>query len=89
MPTILGTPHSEKHRKNLKGMIDTEYPHPIFLQDDLTARRVKLAFAARELKRHARISDTWVWDSKILIKDRHNRIHIIKSLENLRPYIQD
>ena len=42
--------------------------------DDLTSTRAKLAFKARQLKKAGKIEDTWVYDSKIFVKDRYSRV---------------
>ena len=74
-------------RKNLKNIDKDTYQNAIYFEDDLTARRAKLAYEARKLKRaKKKINDTWVWDSKVLIKDLHDRIHNIKSARALRLF---
>ena len=76
-------------KKNLKN-IDTKthmtYKDPLFFQDDLTARRAKLAYQARNLRNQKKISETWIWDSKVLIKDNRGRIHNIKNANELKQY---
>ena len=62
-----------KVRKGLKNL-NTPDSESIFFTDDLTASRAKLAFEARTLKRLEIISDTWVWDSKVLIKENNGRV---------------
>ena len=73
-------------RKGLKNLNRQEYVHPIYFQDDLTAKRAKMAYTARHLKKDSLINDTWVWDSKVLVKDRHYRIHNIKCLKDLDKF---
>ena len=51
-----------------------DYPHEVFFSDDLTSKRAKLAFRARQLMRSKKIAETWVYDSKIFVKDNHGRI---------------
>ena len=46
----------------------------IDLADDLTKTRANLAFKAREAKRMGKLTDTWVIDSKVMVKDLHVRI---------------
>ena len=70
-------------RKQLKSLPKEAFKHPIYFQDDLTATRSKLAFEARRLKQANVIGDTWVWDSKILIKDKHGRIYPINSQKDI------
>lgn len=67
-------------RAKLKGVRN---PCPIFIQDDLTAARAKMAFRARQLKRDGKITDTWVFDSRVLIKDSRGTIHQVKSFNDL------
>ena len=42
--------------------------HSVYMSDDLTQRRAKLAYQARLLRRSGAILDTWTYDSQILIK---------------------
>ena len=66
-----------------------EENHPvIYFQDDLTAKRAKLSYEARQMKRQNLIIDTWVGNSKVYIKDRHSRIHVIKDQDDLDQYSQ-
>ena len=55
----------------------------IYMADDLTKRRANLAFRAREAKCSKQISDTWVMDMKIMVKDCQNRIKQIFSIDEL------
>ena len=78
-------------RKDLKDREKVKketYPYDINFQDDLTETMAKIAFKARNLKRADKIQDTWVWDSKILVKDEHNRIHSIKCMKDLSAFGQ-
>ena len=56
---------------------------PIYFQDDLTATRAKLSYKARQHKHQNKIIDTWVINSKVMIKDRRNRIHNVKCQDDL------
>ena len=51
----------------------------IFLNDDLTTLRGKLAYDARVLKRDKKIIDTWTAYGKVLIKTLQNQVREIKS----------
>ena len=62
-------------KKSLKDLDKMNYPFPVCLHDDLTARQAKIAFEARQLKRFGLINDTCVSNSKIIMKDLHNHIH--------------
>ena len=62
--------------------------HTVYIADDLTKRRANLAYRARLLKRSGAIQDTWTFDSKILVKDLHNRIVPIKTEQDLNEFGQ-
>ena len=70
-------------RKELKNIDKEKYQRPIYFQDDLTARRAKLAYQARQLKNTGKIVDTWVIDSKVMIKDKHYRIHHLRTEQDI------
>ena len=79
-------------RKSLKdppSQDDAEYDtmmaegEHVYVADDLTKRRANLAFRAREAKRSKQISDTWVIDMKIMVKDCQNRIKQVFSIDEL------
>ena len=55
----------------------------IYLADDLTRTRAKLAFQARQERNKGKIMDTWVIDAKIMIKDNHSRITQITTIKEL------
>ena len=63
------------------------YPKPVYFSDDLTRKRAKLAFKCRELKRLGHLKDTLVFDSRILVKDNHNRIAKVNTFDDLRKYL--
>ena len=58
----------------------------IYFQDDLTAIRAKLSFNARQLKRDKKIADTWVINSKVMVKDLRNRIKNVKCQDDLDKF---
>ena len=47
---------------------------PIYINEDLTARRWRLAFDARQLKRERKVADCWTFNGKLMIKDLANKI---------------
>ena len=55
----------------------------IFIFDDLTKARAKLAILARENKRRGEIVDTWTSYCNILVKDKFARIHKISCIADL------
>ena len=59
---------------------------PVYITDDLTKGRAKIAYLARELKRKIKIRDTWVLDSNIYVRDLHNQVKNISSLADLNRY---
>ena len=78
-----------KSLKNLKSSANQGHQESIFFQDDLTAGRAKLAYEARILKRLELIDDTWVWDSKVLIKEKNGRTYSINGLSDLARFEKD
>ena len=55
----------------------------IYITDDLTQLRAKLAYHARVSKRDKNILDTWVTNGKIMVKNLHGRISQVKYLSEL------
>ena len=60
----------------------------VFITDDLTKARAKLAYQARVLKRNRSILDTWVINCKIMAKDKFGRISKIKSTDEILHLIE-
>ena len=48
----------------------------VYVNEDLTAFRAKLAFDARQLKKCKRVT-------KVVVKDLHNKIHEIKDADDM------
>ena len=64
-PTYKGSGYGEKSKlKNIKD--DNELP--IYFHDNLTDTQAKLSYRARQLKQNNKIVDTWVINSKVMIK---------------------
>ena len=84
--------HVMASKKKLKGMARSEgggsddFPDPVYISDDLTQRRAKLALKARILKRQGKIQDTWVYDCRILVKDNHSVIHQVNEDKDVDRY---
>lgn len=78
--------HVMAARKKLKTLDKAKYPTPVFLQDDLTQRRAKLAYLGRKLVQQQKIGESWVFDSKVLIKDLHGRIRPIRNIKDLAVF---
>ena len=64
--------------KDLDDDMLAQFPHHVYISDDLTQRRARLAYKARVLVREKKISSTWVFDGRVLIKNNYNRIDEIK-----------
>ena len=73
-------------RVNLKLFNRQHRDSPVFINDDLTARGANMAFDCRRLKKDKRITDTWTFNGKILIKDLNNKVNEIKHPEQLGHY---
>ena len=71
------------YRKELKNIDKEKYQRPIYFQDDLTARRAKLAYQARQLKNTGKIVDNWVIDFKVMIKDNHYGVHHLRTEQDI------
>ena len=56
---------------------------PIYLSDDLTKVRAKLAYEARVTKRKGLIKGTWITNGKIIVMDLGNHIKGVKCLNDL------
>ena len=67
---------SEVTRQQYKGK-------SIFFNEDLTKARALLARDARQAKKAQKIRNTWSFDGRIMIKDNHNVIKSIKSINEL------
>ena len=60
---------------------------PIYINESLCKARSKLSFAARDLKRKNKISDTWTVDGRIKIRTNYNRIVNIETMADLEKYM--
>ena len=63
-----------------------EKPLKVYLCDDLTKRRAHLVFLARKLKQDSKIADTWIFDSRIFVKDKYNRVSRIHHKRDLSKF---
>ena len=53
---------------------------PIYFNEDLTKTRAQLAKETRNMKTNNKITDTWVYDGKILIKEKNGRVVMINRI---------
>ena len=74
---------SERVRDNVYRARTRLKGHAIYINEDLTARRAKLAYDARQLKKTKKIVDCWTTYGKVMIKDSANKIREIKSPSEL------
>ena len=60
----------------------------VFINEDLTAARMKLAFQCRDLKRNnkSRISKTWVFGGNVFVQDKGGIKHKILTLSDLDSF---
>ena len=72
-----------KARVSLKTHNQRQGDAQIYLNDDLTAHRSKLAYEARLLKRAKKITDTWTAYGKVMVKTLANQIKELKLLDDL------
>ena len=63
--------------------LDDIYISSVPPSDDLTQRRARLAYKAQVLVREKKISSTWVFDGRVLIKSNYNHIDGIKCESDL------
>lgn len=55
----------------------------IFINEDLTSRRAKLASKARQMAKDGQFRDTWTYMGNVIVKDQHNRITRINKESDL------
>ena len=65
---------------------DETHTAKIYIGDDLTKRRAKLAYQARTLRNDNLIKDTWISNCKILVKDNFNRITQVNYPHDLQKF---
>ena len=77
-------------KKNIKSVKEkpeyTDMSH-IYINEDLTKFRANLAREARSLRNSGQINDTWTMYGKIMVKDKHNRIKIVKNSSELQALV--
>ena len=61
-------------RTRLKGYNHEHKDQQIYVNEDLTSRRSKLAYETRQLKSSKKITDCWTYNGKVLVKDLSNQI---------------
>lgn len=69
--------------KSAKNFRKNENFKHISVNEDLTKFRGQLAFFSRQLVKNGRATQTWTTNGKILIRDRKDRVHLIKTEQDL------
>ena len=59
---------------------------PLFLNEDLTKRRARLFWKARQLKKKRNIADAWSFDGNVFIKDNEGKIIHIRDETHLDTF---
>ena len=54
------------------------FPFRVYISDDLTRNRARLAYKARSLVKAGKTASTWIFEGRVLLKDNHNKIHEAK-----------
>ena len=62
---------------------DPDSPYPVYISDDLTQKTAKLAQKCGHLKREKKISDTWIFEGRVLAKNLHQHVHEFKNEETI------
>lgn len=58
--------------------------HPnVFISEDLTRTRSRIAYLAREKKRQKSVSDVWTADGRVCVKDNSGLVHYITRMAQL------
>ena len=70
-------------RTNLKDHNKEHRDNQTYFNDDLTARRAKLSFDARQLKKDKKIADTWASYGKVMLKLVNGQVKEVKSSSDL------
>ena len=60
-------------------MKDNEEAKGIFVNEDLTRTRSRMAFIGSQVKRDKKINDSWNYDGKIFIKNGKNKVMVYTS----------
>ena len=72
---------------NSMAQLRRRFPKPVYIANDLTRSRAKVAFSARNMSRQGHISDTWVFVRSIFFKD--NSGHLKKNCATRWPQEMD
>lgn len=79
MATYQGRASIYKNRSKLRHCHEK-----IFINEDLTKKRSRLFWEARQCKKRQKILDCWTFDGTLLIKDIHRKIQTVRDLQHLQ-----
>ncbi len=74
------------NRKQLKDNADL--PHTLFINDDLTKARSKIAAKCRQLLKDKKINGTWVKAGVIFVKNKSDKLVKISKLSKYSIYVE-
>ncbi|KAK3096482.1 hypothetical protein FSP39_000598 [Pinctada imbricata] len=82
------TSYSARHLllKGSKKLRNIEGMSRVSINQDLTKRRAKLAYEARQLVKKGHAKSTFVFDGKIFLVDANEKKHAVKCLDDLFPF---
>ena len=73
-----------QHVNNDRPESDNNEKRAVYINEDLTSRRANLLWRCRSKKKDKiKVVDCWSTDGKILIKDKHNKIVLVRSVSEL------
>ena len=80
----LATYRSRKRVMDLRPAVkDLQRSPKIYFNDDLSKKREKLMYSARQLKRQGKFKGVWSAEGNILIRDNANAVHRINNMNEL------
>ena len=80
------TDHDETSNAERTTTTHFAFPNPVYIADDLTQRRATLAYKARQLKAAKKVDETWVYDCRVMVKDRYGRVSTITQLSDFDKF---
>ncbi len=75
-------------RLKLRGAT-TSAADAIFINEDLTQTRAKIAHQARILKKSSKIKDTWTLDGLIFVRKLDNNVSVISTITEMEKYTNE
>ena len=79
--------HPSAKESIVKSRRDLHMKHPsVCVNEDLTRFRAHLLFQARKLKKAKKINYAWSFDGRVMVKDKQNKIKLIRKAEDLSSF---